>query len=331
MAGQTDSLRSARKSAGWALLIGSMMGLLAASCASAERSGEQQAPWSPTEQTPPPRTKPSAPLVLELTDERIDESSGLAASRRHPGIYWTHNDSGDRPRIFAIDRRGGTVAEIQIDGAKARDWEDIAIDDAGKLYLGDIGNNANRRRDLTVYRIAEPDPAVGDGSATVEAALRYRYADQSAYPQPERSAFDAEALFWRAGSLYILTKHRTDTWTTLYRLATTPQDEEQVLQPLQQIDVGWTSPAGGNVTAADLHPDQPLLALLTYQNIQLFDVSGSGDELRLTSRKTIALRTAETRQAESLCWDGSSLLFGNEQRGLFRIDEPLAPGRTVAP
>ena len=113
---------------------------------------------------------------IELPE--ISESSGLVKSRTQRGVFWTHNDSGDRPRIFAIDAQGRLLGEFAVEGALARDWEDIAIDDAGNLYIGDVGNNANQRRDLVVYRVPEPD--VGkDTNARVTGLLRYRYAVQT--------------------------------------------------------------------------------------------------------------------------------------------------------
>jgi hypothetical protein len=32
------------------------------------------------------------------------------ASKRNPGILWTHNDSGDRARVFAVRASDGNVA-----------------------------------------------------------------------------------------------------------------------------------------------------------------------------------------------------------------------------
>ena len=58
-------------------------------------------------------------------------------------MFWTHNDGGGPKKqvLYAIDREGNTRAAFPVIGATFHDWEDIAIDDAGHLYLGDIGNN----------------------------------------------------------------------------------------------------------------------------------------------------------------------------------------------
>lgn len=274
----------------------------------------------------PPQLDPA--LGAEWTVHRIDaqaiaESSGLVASRTHSGVFWTHNDSGDVARLFAIDATGALIGEFRVAGATHRDWEDIAADDAGHLYVGDFGNNANDRRDLVVYRIPEPDPFAGGGAARADRVLRFRYADQDAYPDPEQRNFDAEALFWMDGALYLFTKHRSDTGTKLYRLPATTAGEERALEPVARF-VLPSDKRAHQVTAADYQlADRGLLALLTFGAIYLFEREDeSGALFRPIHR--IALTPRRIGQVESLAWDGDALLFGNEQRALFRIPDPLA-------
>ena len=84
------------------------------------------------------------PFPLErsgwLDEKFIPESSGIVKSRRYPGIFWVHNDSGNPPLLFAIKGDGQIVRQFRL-GVPNLDWEDIAIDDHGHLYIGDIGNN----------------------------------------------------------------------------------------------------------------------------------------------------------------------------------------------
>src|SRR5690554_2695558 len=80
---------------------------------------------------PAPATGPSA-QIGRIDHPPIRESSGLVASRRQPGVFWTHNDSGNPPAIYAIDRTGKLLGEWRI-GAINHDWEDIALDDHGHL------------------------------------------------------------------------------------------------------------------------------------------------------------------------------------------------------
>ncbi len=266
-----------------------------------------------------------ARAVHEIDSGAIAESSGLVRSRTHPDVFWTHNDSGDRPRLFAISPAGETLAEFHVEGASHVDWEDIAIDDAGNLWVADFGNNAGRRRDLVVYRVPEPDPAERTGVARADRRLRFRYADQTAHPQGDRHDFDAEALFWLEGALYIFTKHRSAPSTTLYLLPDTPSPEERALDPHLELDLG--SDAGsvfGTITGADVTPDGRFVALLTYRGIHVFETSGR-PPLPHAPVARIRLDPRRTRQVESIAWDGEALVFGNEQRRLFRIPDPLDP------
>ena len=105
-------------------------------------------------------------------DPQVDEPSGLVASATHPGVYWTHGDSGNGNWLFAIDAEGKLLARYRVAATENVDWEDITRDDAGNLWLGDIGNNDGQRRDLAVLRLVEPDPSVGpEGVGEVRVAV----------------------------------------------------------------------------------------------------------------------------------------------------------------
>ncbi len=78
------------------------------------------------------------PYALIDSDE-IVESSGIIRSKKYPGVFWTHNDSGDSARIFAISEDGkiikpkwfkGEYKGIEVVNATHIDWEDIATDRA---------------------------------------------------------------------------------------------------------------------------------------------------------------------------------------------------------
>src|SRR5262249_23702109 len=110
--------------------------------------------------------------LVNLENQSINESSGIAASRHNAGIFWTHNDSDDGPLIYAFDRQGKHRGVWRVKGAKAIDWEDMAIGPGPRqgrsyLYLGDIGDNSRRRNQITVYRVAEPQVTPKDSSSTV--------------------------------------------------------------------------------------------------------------------------------------------------------------------
>src|SRR5512132_998555 len=142
-----------------------------------------------------------AEVVARLEDPRIQESSGLALSRRHPEVLWTHNDSGDGPRLYAVGSDGRTLATLTLAGVEARDWEALAAgrDDRGRpaLFVGDIGDNQSLWPSITVYRVAEP-AQLRDATVPVR-RYRLRFAD---------GPRDAEALLVdpRSNRLYVASK-----------------------------------------------------------------------------------------------------------------------------
>jgi hypothetical protein len=117
--------------------------ILAAGCAWAARATSQPAS-APSAQPAPVVQYGKGRLVCLLANKKITESSGLAASRRTAGVFWTHNDSGDKPSLYAFDLRGRDLGTWQIQGAAGRDWEDMASFSLGGkpwLLVADTGDN----------------------------------------------------------------------------------------------------------------------------------------------------------------------------------------------
>ncbi len=247
--------------------------------------------------------------------EGLVESSGLVVSRQHRGVLWTHNDSGGAPELFAIRLDGSLVGRIPIEGASNIDWEDLAIDDQGHLYVGDIGNNSSRRQDLSVLVIEEPDP---ESSEPVRPLRRwsYRFPDQPWPPDGAEANFDAEGLFWARGRLYLISKRRDDTLTVLYRF---PEgDGGAELERISSFDVG------GMTTAADVTPDGRYLAVLTYHSIVVFERPEEGDDYFAEPPVLqTALVVLATKQSEGLAWNGPDLLISNEQEQIHRLPDVL--------
>jgi hypothetical protein len=225
-----------------------------------------------------------------------------------------HNDSGDLPRLFAVDFSGTLLREVHIEGAQNVDWEDIAADDAGRLYIGDFGNNRNTRKDLVIYVIDEPDPRADSTQSAltvpVQRRIPFHFPEQRAFPDPGERNFDCEALFWDAGSLYLLTKHRSDTQTALYRVSLQGDSLRSAVR-LGEYEIG------SQVTSADLSNDGRRLAVLSYQYIHVFERPEQGDNF-LGGRSQRVL--IEGRQCEGICFHDDTLLLTNEQREVFCID-----------
>src|SRR5687768_5368653 len=85
----------------------------------------------------PKTVEPGVLLVGRIENPRLTESSGLSVSRKDPNLFWTHNDGGGKRQVlYAMTRHGKSIAEFRVTGAVMEDWEDIAADDKGRLFLG---------------------------------------------------------------------------------------------------------------------------------------------------------------------------------------------------
>lgn len=131
---------------------------------------------------PKPIAYGQAKLVAKLANAAVKESSGIAASRKNEGVFWTHNDSGGGPWLFAFNAKGDDLGAFEVAGAGAVDWEDIASFEAGGkgwLLIGDVGDNAAQRKTYALYIVEEPLLRAGrkPGRLRVEQKIEFRYED----------------------------------------------------------------------------------------------------------------------------------------------------------
>ena len=119
-----------------------------------------------------------AQTIGVLANPLLTEASGVVQSTRAANVYWSQNDSGNDPLLFAYDSTGASLGVLRVIGAENRDWEAIAIGPCvtgSCLYIGDVGDNGARRDFVTVYRIPEPLPT--DTVSAPAVALHLRYVD----------------------------------------------------------------------------------------------------------------------------------------------------------
>jgi hypothetical protein len=244
-----------------------------------------------------------ARVALQLHDQRIVESSGLAASPRHAGVLWTHNDSGDAARLFAVGPDGRVRATLTFAGVEARDWEATAAgrDDAGRpaLFAGDIGDNLGVWSSVSVYQVQEP-ASLRDATLPAK-RYQFRYAD---------GPRDAEALLVdpRDNRLYVASKE--DDGGGLYRApAKLRGDRVNLLRRIADVPP--------SITDGTFSPDGRAFVLRDYAAAYVFAAPG---------RQVGAFALPPQRQGESITWspDGNEVLVGSEGPGseIWRVGLP---------
>jgi hypothetical protein len=268
-----------------------------------------------------------AEIRCSLADPRIEESSGIAAASSTDEVVYTHNDSGDQPRFFAIDTRTcATRATFQVTGARNLDWEDmaagVAADGTPVLWLADIGDNAARRATVVVYEVDEPGADASGGS------VRPRQRWTLTYPD---GVHDAETLLVdpETGRPVIITKDTTTGRSAAYRL---PASGSGVLERLVGLDVralpggGLASPAW-SLTGGATSPDRTTVALRSYLGAWLWTTT-PGEPLSATlARRPEILTLPVGRQAEALTFtrDGTGIWVTSEGPASPLARIPLTP------
>ena len=250
---------------------------------------------------------PLEPRAIMQFSSTLHESSALASRGKN---LWTLNDSGNGALIFKLDNIGNELNSFRMANTINSDWESLASD-AHFLYIGDIGNNFNRRRKLTIYRIAWEDIEKPEPSAQ---RITFIYADRRS-GLPMSHDFDAEAIAIHGNEIWLFTKNRGDRNSNLYRFPKLPGHyRPKTTQVL---------PVNSLVTAADIHPKTRQLVLISTKKtseggktlLWLAPTSDAGVDW--ANHKSMEI--APHDQWEAVVWDSESsgifLTHENNKRG----------------
>ncbi|MDO7846118.1 hypothetical protein Q5H92_07120 [Hymenobacter sp. M29] len=231
------------------------------------------------------------------------ESSGLARADTL-ATFWTHGDGGTLAQLTQFGLPGAVRRRLDLAPLPNVDWEDLARDAVGRLYIGDFGNNRSQRLDLAIYRLSLR------GGRPVVDTIAFRYPDQRAFPPGRgRRNFDCEAFYWYQDSLHLFSKDRSRRQLTKhYVLPARPGRYVAALRDSIRL--------GRPITAADISPDGRTVALLGYGGV-FFLTNAPGRRLFDGPKRFRAL--PRTGQAEGLVFESDSVFLVSNERGrLFR-------------
>jgi Secretion system C-terminal sorting domain len=239
----------------------------------------------------------------------IKESSGL--SYLNNGNFWTNEDSGNKDEIYKCDTLGNLLQIVSITGENNHDWEEIQQDNLGNIYLGDIGNNDNDRKNLRILKFNTKD-IVNDKAQNI-VQINFNYPDQTKFP-PDNDAFyfDVEAFLPIGDSIYLFTKDRSDPYIGGTRVYAIPNKAGNFTAKLVNIlSTDNTSYFLGSITGACTNSSKTKVALLSYKRIYLY--SNFGNKSFWEGTRTV-FDMGTTSQYEGITFiDDCRLLITDEQ------------------
>ena len=246
-------------------------------------------------------------------DPALRESSGLAASRTHRNVLWTHNDSDGGENLFAIDERGRLLGTVVLEGAHNRDWEDIAIaacppggPDGDCIYIADIGDNRATRDDIGVWILPEPEPR--DQTVSGQVFLPMRYPD---------GARDAEAVAVLNDHRMIVVSKGREHPITVFRSPALrwPDTAARVTLTLEVLQSITTAAADlpDQVTGASIDRNGRRIAIRSYARLQFYAIEG--DRLQPLLEMPVALDPLAEPQGEGVAIGRRGAVFLSSEAG----------------
>jgi hypothetical protein len=255
------------------------------------------------------------PEKLCKLPEFLDENSGMIVLNDSTLIL--HNDSGNEPYLYIVNDRCEVLSTHWLIGVRNIDWEAITRDTRGNIYVGDIGNNNNNRKEVVIYKIKTEDVLSKESSQPEK--IRLTYVD-SFPPSKQRRMYDAEALVWHKDSLFIFSKNRREPYDGVSWVFGFPdQPGEYQIQPIDSIRIQGLNRIMSWVTDAAYDAGSKLLLLLGSNKITA--IQAHPDSVFWRGRQTtISLPMVTQKEAIGF---GSTLLFISDE------NHPLIPGGMI--
>ncbi len=248
--------------------------------------------------------------VIANLPRTLNEASGLEKTA-YSELLWMINDSGNKPVLYGLDNLGTIKRQIKIN-AKNRDWEDLASDKNGNIYIGDFGNNSNKRKNLTILKVLN-DSLKSHKKINVE-KISFYYPKQKAFPPKNKDMhFDCESFIFYNDSLFLFTKSRSKKdfgRTNLYKI---PAKKGRYKAEYVSTFNTCSDP-GCWVTSADINNKKNQLVLLTERSAYIFS-NFKGNDFLNGDVKHIDFK--HRSQKESVLFkNDSTLLITDEYLGV---------------
>ena len=174
----------------------------------------------------------------------VSETSGLET---YGDYLITHNDSGDKPKLYVISSNGKKIIEIKINNIENNDWEDITSD-SDHFYIADTGNKYGTRENLKIYILNK--------NFILEGIIGITYSQQISYIKNKKSEFDAESLAVVGDELVLFSKNRKTLKSEIYVFP--KKKGNYILEPKATIN------SKALITGADYDHTNDLMVLTGY-------------------------------------------------------------------
>lgn len=242
---------------------------------------------------------------------KLTENSGMVPA--NDSTVWFVMDRGNPDKIYQVNYKGDLIKELKVKNVKNHDWEDMARDENGNVFIGDFGNNNNDRKNLAIYKIPDPNAEKGDDIEALK--IEFKYPEQKDFPpKKNKLLFDAESFFYYDSYFYIVTKNRTQPFNGEALLYKVPAVEGK--HNAQYIG-SFVPPKGkinGQVTSADISPDGKTIVLLGNGTLWVFTNFTMDNFLASGTLKTIDLGVYTQLESVSFT-NNNTLLLSDEESG----------------
>ena len=255
-----------------------------------------------------------------MQDRKLKEVSGLVASRANPGYLWVHNDGGNPAEIYLVDLALNVRLTCALPDAENRDWEDMAIGpgpDPHKtyLYVGDIGDNQERKSFKTIFRFEEPKVDSLEVLVVRPRALSVN-AERITF-RLEDGSKDSEAMVIDPSTKDILLISKRENPAYVYSL----KAPGQTIDTLTAKRVAQVNIRG--ITAADVSLDGKELLIKTYRRVYYWKTDSVKPLPQLIAQVPVSVRYRRELQGEALGWDMDGNGFYTLSEKPFFIRTPL--------